>query len=150
MAQQIPDMDQLIPPGGDLGGTYRRPLVSFIGGLPIGTFATLTHTGAIVDTSYSYQVPSNAFTINYPNGCSLLYLDPAAGLASGTINMPTTPVDGQICVIASSQTITALTVNASAGQAISNTPTALTVSTTGSYNYAFLFRVVGLKWFRLV
>lgn len=103
----------------------------------------------IADQSYSYQTPATGFSITIANGVQTLILDPAAGLAAGTITMPSAPVDGQIVRITSTQNITALTVSANTGQSIKNAPTALTVSTTGSYAYAFIYRSSNTTWYRL-
>ena len=70
---------------------------------------------------YSYQIPLTAFTITPPNGTSLLYLNPAGTLATGTLTMQASPSDGQKFCVQSSQTQTAITVSANTGQTISTT-----------------------------
>lgn len=79
---------------------------------------TISHSGVEIDTSYSYQTPSTGFSITPAAGVSRLVINPAATLATGTVIMPASPVDGQLLVIMSSQIVTALTLSANGGQSI--------------------------------
>lgn len=79
---------------------------------------TLSTSNIISDTSYSYQQPTNLFTLTPAAGVGRLLLDPAGALAAGTITMPASPVDGQLLIIQSSQIVSALTLSANAGQSI--------------------------------
>lgn len=99
--------------------------------------------------NYSKQVPSTGFSITIGAGVETLILDPTGALATGTITMPATPVDGQIIKISSSQNIVALTVNANTGQSIKNAPTALTVSLTGSFGFEFRYVLSNTTWYRV-
>lgn len=103
------------------------------------------HLFAKADQSKSVQVPITGFTITIGNNTSTLILNPAGTLATGTITMPATPIDGQEVQITSSQTITALTVSPNAAQTISNAPTTL----TAGIGYKFIYHVAGTNWFRL-
>ena len=131
---------------GDGGG------ISFVisGGtkVKVDGFGNLINSQAVADQSKSVQVPLTGFTITIANNISSLILDPAGTLATGTINLPATPIDGQIVRISSSQTITSLTVSGN-GNTIKNAPTALTISATGSYGFTYIFHTANTTWYRL-
>lgn len=108
--------------------------------------------GSLADQNKSVQVPTTGFSITIGSGppvVNKLILDPAGTLASGTITMPASPVDGQVIEITSSATITALTVSANAGQSIKNAPTTLVVSATGPQGYSFIYHTANTTWYRL-
>lgn len=84
-----------------------------------------------------------------PNGVTNYVLRPAGTLSTLTITLPSAPSDGQIVRVSSSATITTLTLSGAGSQTVSNAPTALTVSTTGSYGYAFIYSAVRTTWYRL-
>jgi hypothetical protein len=94
---------------------------------------------------YSYQAPTTGFSITIANGVNLLILDPGGTLASGTVTMPASPLDGQQAQVASSQAITALTVAANTGQTIKGAPT--TVAANGAF--AFVYRAANTTWYRV-
>jgi hypothetical protein len=93
------------------------------------------HRKAISDQGYSLQTPLTGFAIVIPDGCSQLALNPGGVLATGTITMPAAPIDGQYVNICTTQTVTALTLNANAGQTISGNVTTLTATTPAAYRY---------------
>jgi hypothetical protein len=107
-----------------------------------GNFITLF---AHADQSKSVQVPVTAFSITIANNTSTLILNPAGTLATGTITMPATPIDGQEVQITSSQTVTACTFSPNASQTISNAPTTL-VAGVGN---KFIYHLAGTNWYRL-
>jgi hypothetical protein len=83
----------------------------------------------------SPQIPTTGFSITIANGIDLLQLSPAGTLATGTIIMPSNPQNGQVIRVSTTQTITALTVSANAGQTIVLAPTTLTAGN----GFAFVF-----------
>lgn len=91
--------------------------------------------------NYLYQVPVTAFTIVDPNFVSLLYLNPAGTLATGALTMMPNPSDGQKFCLQTTQTQTAITIQANTGQTLAagtfglGTPTALVANT----RYCWLF-----------
>ena len=103
------------------------------------------HLGSRCDQSKSVQAPTTGFTITIANNISTLILNPAGTLATGTITMPATPIDGQEVQITSSQTITGLTVSPNTSQTISNAPTTL----TAGIGYKFIYHLAGTNWYRL-
>ncbi len=88
--------------------------------------------------SYVYTVPLTAFTLTFGNSQTWYILNPAGTLATGTITMAAAPADGQRECVVSSQTQTAITFTANAGQTISTNPaipTALVAGTAVCYVY---------------
>lgn len=100
---------------------------------------------ATADQSYSLQVPTTGFSITIANNISTLILKPAGTLATGTITMPATPIDGQNVRFTSSQIITSLTVSPNSGQSIVGAPTTLGL---GQGN-AFIYSLSDTTWYRL-
>lgn len=91
---------------------------------------------------YSFQTPTTGFSITVPNATSVLYLNPAGTLATGTITMMASPSDGQRFCLLTSQTQTAVTMTANTGQSFYTTngalatPTALMANTRYCWFYA--------------
>jgi hypothetical protein len=100
---------------------------------------------ATADQSYSLQTPTTGFSITIANYTSTLILNPAGTLASGTITMPASPIDGQIVQVSSSQTVTALTVSPNTGQTLSGAPT--TITATAGFRY--IYNLSGTNWYRI-
>lgn len=101
-----------------------------------------SYTGAVAGMDlYSYQIPLTAFTITPANGVSYLLLNPGGTLGTGTLTMEAQPSDGQRFSIFTSQTQTAITVQANTGQTLDAgviglaQPTALTAKTTYTWRY---------------
>lgn len=114
-------------------------------GMPV-TASTLINTGASADQSSVYAQPTTGFSITIPNACSWLNLDPAGTLAAGTVVMPTGPIDGQNVVVSSTEIITALTVDPSAGQTVKGAPTTIAANSSFAYRY----RLATATWYRLL
>jgi hypothetical protein len=58
-----------------------------------------------------------------------MYLTPAGTLATLTVNLPTSPIDGQVAGILTTQTITALTIGAQGGGSVTTSVTSLPANT---------------------
>lgn len=94
--------------------------------------------------AYAYEAPSSSpYTYTFPAGVQLLLLAPTGTIASGTVTMPASPVDGMNITITSTQQITALTVNGNTGQSI-----------VGGYNFlsaggslTFVYRLSNTTWY---
>ena len=84
---------------------------------------------AVINTT----IPTNASTVALVKGTNVI--SPATGLLSLTLQMPTSPADGDICTVAFSQTITTLTMTSSV--TIYNAPTAAVAGTSAVYQYLF-------------
>ncbi len=98
---------------------------------------------------YQFETPLTGASITVANTTGSLVLAPAGTIATLTVTMPSAPMDGQRLNISSSNTVTALTLTPGAGQTISNTPTAITISTTAAYGYTFIYRAANTNWYRL-
>jgi len=94
--------------------------------------------------AYDYQVLTTGFTYTFAPGAQLLLAVPAGTLATGTVTMPASPVDGMNITITSTQQITALTVNANTGQSIVGGGSVL-LSAGGSQT--FVYRLANTTWY---
>ena len=92
---------------------------------------------------YDYQVSTTGFSYTFAAGTTVLVMNPAGTLATGTITMPAAPADGMTISFSSTQTITALTVNANTGQSIVGAPTVLPANQAGGYVY----RLSNTTWY---
>lgn len=96
------------------------------------------------ESAVDYNVPTTGFTYTMPNNIAASVFIPAGALLAGTIILPATPIDGQIVEFSTTQTITTLTVNANAGQSISNAPTTLSIGA----GFSFRYRQSNTTWYR--
>jgi hypothetical protein len=99
---------------------------------------------------YSYQVPLTGFSITVPAYVWRVFLNPAGTLATGTFTMMANPGDGQRICLSSTQTQTAITINANTGQTISTiglgaTPTTALVANT---RYCWFYNASLSAWIR--
>lgn len=92
---------------------------------------------------YDYQASTTGFSYTFAAGTTVLVMNPAGTLATGTITMPASPADGMTISFSSTQTITALTVNASAGQSIVGNPTTLLAGGAAT----FVYRLSNTTWY---
>lgn len=84
---------------------------------------------------FDFYVPLTGFTITMQT--AKLALNPAGTLATGTVNLPLNPPDGCVAEISSTQTQTALVVNANTGDNIAGAAvTALVANTRVAYRYS--------------
>lgn len=119
------------------------------------TFGSLDMLVVAVNTatppsvSKSVVVPVTGFSNTIPSASTAsiisYVLNPAGVLATGTLTMPATPFDGQIVAISSTQTITAFTLNANAGQSIKNAASTLTAGPSGSVSY--IYDLTSTTWY---
>lgn len=140
--------------GWGLYGTGASDSNAIAGALAVGSLTApsqaLTVTGnanasGVVTQGYSRVVPTTGFSQTVANNVSALVLKPAGTLASGTITMPASPLDGQELVIASSQTITALTLAGNTGQTVNGAATTLSANTSIQYKWV----ATDSTWYRL-
>jgi hypothetical protein len=92
---------------------------------------------------YDYQVSTTGFSYTFAAGTTVLVMNPAGTLATGTITMPASPVDGMTISFSSTQTITALTVNGNTGQSIVGAPTSLFAGAAAT----FVYRLSNTTWY---
>jgi hypothetical protein len=91
---------------------------------------------------YDYQVLTTAFTYTFAAGTTVLVINPAGTLATGTITFPAAPVDGMTVTFSSTQTITALTL-AGNGKTIVSAATILPANQATAYVY----RLSNTSWY---
>lgn len=94
-------------------------------------FNSPTLSGSLSETGWTVQMPVTGFSITLSASVHLTPLNPAGALAAGTITMPvvTSLQNGLRARVSTTQTITALTVNADAGHSILGAPTTLVAGT---------------------
>jgi hypothetical protein len=95
---------------------------------------------------YDYQVSTTGFSYTFAAGTTVLVMNPAGTLATGTITMPAAPADGMTISFSSTQTITALTVAGNTGQSIVGNPTTLNAGGGAS----FVYRLANTTWYAQV
>ena len=94
-------------------------------------------------TAYSYSL-SPSYPLQFPSGTQILQIDAVGVIAAATILLPTYPIDAQPITIATTQTITALTL--SSAYTIKNAPTTLAAGAS----VQFYFSKANSTWYRLV
>jgi len=92
---------------------------------------------------YDYQVLTTGFTYTFAAGTTVLVINPAGTLATGTITMPASPVDGMTITFSSTQIITALTLNGNTGQTVVSKVTTLAANQSATYVY----RLASTSWY---
>lgn len=92
---------------------------------------------------YDYQTPLTGFS--YTLTAPVTVFAPAGTLATGTVVMPASPPDGMRVRIASTQIVTALTMNANTGQTLLNALAALTAGGFAEY----IYRSTNTTWYRI-
>lgn len=92
-----------------------------------------------------YQVPVTGFSITASASDNVILLEPAGTLASGTVIMPASPKDKQVVRIATTATITALTVSANTGQTLKGAVTTLAANGFASW----IYRSTNTTWYRI-
>ncbi|MBB3453889.1 hypothetical protein FHT86_002145 [Rhizobium sp. BK313] len=117
-------------------------------GVSLGaTGAPIQYKGVEADTTYSFQSPTNGFSISVGVGIGSLILSPSGTLAGGTVTLPAGQTDGQIFRLACTQTVTALTIAVTGGDTITG-PTSSTCSNSQGRSWIFS-AAHGLAWIEL-
>lgn len=121
---------------------YSRGNLNIPNALSVG--GTFNRAGALRDASIQYEVPVASQTITISADTDMLLLDPAGALPDLTITFPSSSTigQGQIIHIASSQSITTLTLN---GGTINGALT--TISANGFAQY--IYEESTTSWFRI-
>jgi hypothetical protein len=87
------------------------------------------------DAGVKRVTPTTGTTVSVPKGSTEVYLTPAGPLAALTVKLPPSPLPGAVVSLASSQAITALTVQNAAGGAVAGAPTTLAANTNVYFQY---------------
>lgn len=89
--------------------------------------------------SVQYSTPATGATVT-GDGSRIIIINPAGTIATLTVVLPASPTEGQECILASSQIVTALT--------ITGTITG-TLTTLAAGGFArFVYSATAAKWFR--
>jgi hypothetical protein len=92
---------------------------------------------------YDYQTPTTGFSYTFAAGVNVLVMQPAGTLATGTVTMPSAPVDGMTITVESTQQITALTVQGNTGQSLVNG----TQTLRPNQPYSWVYRLSNTTWY---
>ena len=103
------------------------------------------YSDALLKDQEQFATPVDGFNITVNQNSNALTLAPAGTLASGTVNFPNNSKNGRTVNIASSQTITALTLNPGTGQSF-NPGAALTTIAANSFAW---YRMHDNVWYRV-
>lgn len=110
--------------------------------IPTGT-TNLQAAGSILEL-FEYSAPTTGATVTMAANTRRQILEPAGTLATLTVVLPPSPVDGQVVGVGTSQIITTLTVNSGTGGAtVVAAPTTLALGSV----FSMLYRSTGNKWF---
>jgi len=93
--------------------------------------------------NYDYQTPLTGFTYTFTT-YNVLFAVPAGTLATGTVTMSATPVDGTTATITTTQQITALTINANTGQSIIGGGA---VQMNANTSRQYMYRAANTTWY---
>jgi len=92
---------------------------------------------------YDYQVSTTGFSYTFAAGTTVLVMNPAGTLATGTITMPAAPADGMTITFSSTKQITALTLSGNTGQTVVSAVTFLPANQATTYVY----RLSNTSWY---
>lgn len=143
------DATQLLIDSNVFSGGTQLPINLAIAGVPkltIDVNGNLIFANAFGGSGYSRQVPLTGFAITIANNVTLLFLDPAGALATGTVTLPAAPFDGQEVCITCSQNVTTFTVSPNAGQSVIGAQGFINAVSPLRYAY----QASGAKWYRIV
>lgn len=101
-------------------------------------------TTGVMTAGYQRITPATGFSQTISDNVAALVIKPAGLLATGTITMAANPLDGQVIIIETSQTITTLTHNPNSGQTLNGALTTLTANTSASWQWI----ATDSTWFR--
>jgi hypothetical protein len=103
---------------------------------------SLTTDKARIDTGYGYSQPVTGGTVTLSATAYHTIIDPAGTLATLTVNMPASPVDGQVVDFRFSQVITALTIGGN-GNSVAGAPTTAALGQT----FTAIFKASNTTWY---
>lgn len=145
---------QMIPPsGGDSfvgndGFTYNAATGIAIevgaGGIRQAFLRNWTEVTPPNTAAATILTPLTGFAYTVPSNVTAVILTPAGTIATGAITLPAAPYDNYPVRVASSQTVTTLTVNANANQTIVGAPT--TIGATAPFEC--FYNAANATWYR--
>lgn len=93
---------------------------------------------------YDYQVLTTAFTYTFAAGTTVLVMNPAGTLATGTITMPAAPADGMTITVESTQQVTALTMSGNGGTIVGSA-----IQLIPNQPLSWVYRLANTTWYPL-
>jgi hypothetical protein len=126
------------PPGyvGPQGGGYSAHMASDCMRRVLGdVLAANTMSVWDIPSGGTTVVATTGGTSTVPNGATWMNVTPAATIATYTFVMPASPMPNQPVTFSTTQTITALTVNANTGQTINGAPTTLAANAAITFRW---------------
>lgn len=118
----VVDHNQLLNLQG--GGASERYHLTLAERADVQTIPTVT-TAANYQFTYSKVTPTEASTVNFANNTKTLLLTPAGVLTAVTVNLPSSPFDGQEIRITTTQTISSITLTPAGGHSVTVSPVSL-------------------------
>lgn len=127
--------------GGDTTTTLRR--VSFVGDCS----DWITNNTPLGGKAIQYLAPSASFNFTVNDQTSAVIWEPTGLLAFCNLNLPQSPVNGQVVSFSSTQTITALNIGTAlpSGVNVSLVPTTIAANTT----FSVIYYATGNKWYKI-
>jgi len=93
---------------------------------------------------YDYQVLTTAFSYTFAAGTTVLVINPAGTLATGTITMPAAPADGMTITVESTQQVTALTMSGNGGTVVGPA-----IQLIPNQPLSWVYRLANTTWYPL-
>lgn len=97
------------------------------------------------EMTFQYEEPLTAAAIVVRDNVETLLVKPAGTIAALTVTMPDAPYDGQKFTLATTQIVTALTLNAGTGETVKGALTACTANGFATWQ----FNKADLAWYRV-
>jgi len=125
---------------------------STIGGQPQTVVLTLASLNAL-PIAWVNALTASANTVVVSPLVGGVILSAASAIATTTVTMPASPIDGQQFSFGANQSIASLTITTAAGsgQGLANNAatTAMTGSATAAYGYTWIWHAANSQWWRL-
>jgi hypothetical protein len=103
-------------------------------------------SGTRRDISYQYYEPSTNFTYAFWSNVSRLILDPTTSITNGNVLLPSGNIDGLICTITSTQTVTNFKVTPNNGTTLKPSGN---VTLGAGQNVSYLYHTEEGVWYKI-
>jgi hypothetical protein len=103
-------------------------------------------TGIRRDTTYQYYEPSTNFTYIFWSNVSRLILDPTTTITNGNVVLPSGNIDGLVCTMSSTQTVTNFKVTPSNGTILKPSGN---ITLGAGQNCSYIYRGTEAAWYKV-
>lgn len=136
-----------VPAGPALTGNETFPVDTNASSMPATAKMKVSAAGI---GPYTYNAPLTGAAVEVVANTRRLVLNPAGTIATLTVRLPPTPVDGQLFGLCTTQIVTALTILGAGTQTVKNAPTALLVpvATGAGSCVEWMYRTTDTSWYR--